>query len=377
MASPCRFAVWLAVKWLIPVVCLAIQPVVAFAQEQPAPAVTVAPAEMSDLRPSLAFSGRAAAVQKVEIRARVTGFLEAIHFTEGKPVKQGNVLFEIEDDAFKAAVTEVEGLLAVAEAEQKYSEIDYIRKEKLAKKGAVAQQDFDVAVANIGKVKGEMKRLQGVLDRAKLDLSYTRITSPFDGIAGLSAVDVGGLVGPETGALTTITRLDPMAVEFQVATADVVRLRQRRLQEGGPRASEGIVSLTLADGSLYPHKGRVNFVDAFASKGTDTVTLRAEFENPDGLLLDGALVDVALEQVEPALVLSVPQRAVQIDQLGSFVMVVIADSTVELRRVTVDRVTNGRSVISKGLEEGELVITDGLNKVRPGIAVDAATASGS
>jgi membrane fusion protein (multidrug efflux system) len=372
-----RLAAWLAVKLSFTVVCLTIQPFAAFAQEQPAPAVTVTPAETSDLRPSLAFSGRAAAIQKVEIRARVTGFLEAINFTEGKPVKRGDVIYEIEDDAFKAAVEEIEGSMAAAKASRKLAELDRKRKAKLAEKGNVAQAKLDEADASLGKAEGEMRRLQGVLDRAKLDLTYTRILAPFDGIAGLSAVDVGGLVGPETGALTTITRLDPMKVEFQVATADVVRLRQKRLQEGGPRASEGIVSLTLADGSLYPHKGRVDFVDAFASEGTDTVTLRAEFENPDGLMLDGTLVDVALEQAEPALVLSVPQRAVQRDQLGPFVMVVITDSTVELRRVTVDRVTNGRSVISKGLEEGELVITDGLNKVRPGIVVDAATASGS
>jgi membrane fusion protein (multidrug efflux system) len=372
-----RLAAWLAVKLSFTVVCLTIQPFAAFAQEQPAPAVTVTPAETSDLRPSLAFSGRAAAIQKVEIRARVTGFLEAINFTEGKPVKRGDVIYEIEDDAFKAAVEEIEGSMAAAKASRKLAELDRKRKAKLAEKGNVAQAKLDEADASLGKAEGEMRRLQGVLDRAKLDLTYTRILAPFDGIAGLSAVDVGGLVGPETGALTTITRLDPMKVEFQVATADVVRLRQKRLQEGGPRASEGIVSLTLADGSLYPHKGRVDFVDAFASEGTDTVTLRAEFENPDGLMLDGTLVDVALEQAEPALVLSVPQRGVQRDQLGPYGMVVITDSTVELRRVTVDRVTNGRSVISKGLEEGELVITDGLNKVRPGIVVDAATASGS
>ena len=362
---------------LLSIMCLATQVESARAESPPPPAVTVASAEMSDLRPSLGFSGRAAAIQKVEIRARVTGFLEAVHFIEGKPVKQGDVLYEIEDDAFRAAVEEIEGSIAAAEASRKLAELDRKRKAELSEKGNVAQAQLDVAVATLGKAEGEMRRLQGILDRAKLDLAYTRILAPFDGIAGLSAVDVGGLVGPETGALTTITRLNPMTVEFQVATADVVRLRRKRLEEGGPRASEGVVSLTLADGSPYPELGLVDFVDAFASEGTDTVTLRAEFENPDGLLLDGALVDVTLEQVEPEIVLNVPQRSVQRDQLGPFVMVVMADNTVELRRVTVDRVTNGRSVISEGLKEGELVITDGLNKVRPGIAVDAATASGS
>lgn len=348
----------------------------AVAQEQPKPAVVVAPAEISDLRPSNSFTGRAVAIQRVDLRARVVGFVEAIKFTEGASVKSGDVLYEIEDGSYRATVQEIEGSLQAAQGQLSLAQLERERQAQLVARDAVARSQLDIAEANLTKAEGEIKRLNGSLDRAKLDLSYCKITAPFDGVVGLTAADPGALVGPTTGPLATLTRLDPMTVQFPVATAQWVRYRQSKQGSDNSSADTGAraatVTLRLADGSPYPQAGQINFVNAEVSRGTDTVLVRAEFENPQGLLLDGALVSVNLEQAEPVLVLSIPQRAVQRDQLGPFVMVVGADEKVELRRVTVERTTNGRSVISQGLKEGELVITDGLNKVRPGIAVDAA-----
>ncbi len=344
------------------------------AQQAPAPAVVVEAATVTDLRATTDFTGRLVAIQKVDIRARVTGFLESVNFTEGKPVKAGDVLYRIERGAYAAAVAETEGAIRSAEAERRLAEIERDRKVQLVAKQTVAQSELDVAEAQLGRAQGEVERLRGTLSRAELDLSYTEIRAPFDGIAGLSALDVGALVGPDSGPLTTLTRLDEVQAEFPIATSILLDHRER--VKRGEASNEKTVSLTLPNGSVYPLKGDINFVDASVSQGTDTVTVRAAFANPDGVLPDGALVRVAIEQNQPQMVLTVPQQAVQRDQAGAFVMVVGADSKVEMRRVEVSRNGQGKVVIASGLNEGELVITEGVGKVRPGITVDAAQAGG-
>ena len=166
--------------------------------------------------------------------------------------------------------------------------------------------------------------------RAELDLSYTRIVAPFEGMVGLSAVDVGALVAPDSGSLVTLTRLDPINVEFPVATA--AYLRYREAEQRGEVGREANVQVILPNGTTYPKRGKINFVASDVAQGTDTVIVRAGFDNPDAVLLDGALVRVTLEDTTPQNVLAVPQQAVQRDQAGAFVMVVGKDSTVELRR---------------------------------------------
>ena len=342
--------------------------------QTPPPAVVVAPAEMTEVRESAGFTGRVRAIQRVDVRARVTGFIEEVAFREGSEVEAGAVLYRIEDDDYRAAVAEIEGQIEAAEADRRLAQLERDRKAELVRRQAVAQNDLDIAEAELGRAEGTIVQLNGTHERARLQLSYTVINAPFAGIAGLSTVDVGALVSPDSGALTTLTRLDPIEVTFPVATA-LVLTYQEQVQRG-EASREATVRLTLPNGTPYPLAGDIDYVSADVAPGTDTVTIRAIFENPDGTLLDGMLVRVSLEAREGTEALTVPQQAVQRDQAGAFVLVVDADSKVELRRVEVGSASLGRTVVRGGLAEGENVIVEGVNKVRPGIVVDAAVAGG-
>ncbi|MFU0507155.1 efflux RND transporter periplasmic adaptor subunit [Pseudaminobacter sp. NGMCC 1.201702] len=343
-------------------------------QAAKAPAVVVAPAKLMDLRESIGFTGRVVARQKVDLRARASGFVEAINFTEGENVAKGTVLYEIEDGAYRAALQEIQGSIAAAEGQSRLAMVDRDRKAKLLQRQTGSLADLDAAEAQLAKSEGELTRLGGSKSNAELNLSYTKIIAPFDGNLGLSAVDIGALVGPDSAALVTLTQLDPINVEFSVATATYLRFRER--QQKGEIGNEANVQLVLPDGSTYPSKGTINFVSTNVAQGTDTITVRAGFDNPNSVLLDGALVRVQLEQSQPQEVLAVPQQAVQRDQTGTFVIMVGGDSVAELRRVDVARNAKGQAVIAKGLEEGDLVITEGVGKVRPGMKVDAGQATG-
>ncbi|WP_331371468.1 efflux RND transporter periplasmic adaptor subunit [Sinorhizobium chiapasense] len=346
----------------------------ALAQQAPAPGVIVAPAAIMDLRESADFTGKVVAIQKVGIRARVSGFLEAVNFKEGDKVPAGALLYQVEDGAYRAAVQEIEGQIKAAEAARQLAVLERDRAQQLISSNTISQARVDTANAELAKAEAEIVRLNGSKQGADLNLSYTKIIAPFEGITGLTSVDVGALVGPDSDALVTLTRLDPIYVEFPVATAIFLEYRQRALR--GEVGRDANVELLLPDGTTYPKKGTINFVSSNVAQGTDTVTVRAEFENPDYLLLDGTLVRVTLEATDKQEVLAVPQQAIQRDQQGAFVMVVGAGEKVELRRVDVQRTARGQAVIAKGLKEGERVITDGVGKVRPGIVVDAALATG-
>ncbi|WP_075290528.1 efflux RND transporter periplasmic adaptor subunit [Pararhizobium arenae] len=355
-------------------VAVALLPIAGLAQQAPAPAVIIAPAKIMDIRQSVDFTGRIVAIQKVDIRARVSGFLEKINFTEGQKVTAGTVLYEVEDGSYAAVVQQSEGALAAAQAQYDLAAIERDRQKQLFASNTTPQSKVDIAEAQLKKAAADLTSLEGSKAKADLDLSYTKITAPFDGVVGLTTVDDGALVGPDSGALVTLTRLNPIYVEFPVATA--LLLQYRKDVTDGRYSGGANVNITLPGGMAYPGKGTIDFIASNVSQGTDTVIVRAQFDNPETTLLDGTLVRVNLEQADKQEVLAVPEQAIQRDQQGAFVMVVGADKKVELRRVDVARTSRGQAVISTGLKEGENVITDGVGKVRPGVTVDATPAVG-
>jgi len=340
--------------------------------QQTVPQVFVAEAALADVAEAVTFNGRVVAVQKVDIRARVSGFVEEIGFIEGRAVAEGDVLFRLEDDTYRFALDQADAQVAAAQAAAELARLERDRQQELVARDAAATAVLQRAEADFAAKEAEVRRLTAIRDQAALNLSYATITAPFDGRVGLAAVDVGALVGPETGALLTLVRVDPMTVEFAVPERQLLAFQAAN----GAGTPTGTIRLIRADGSDYPHDGTFDFADVEVNQGTDTVMIRAVFPNPDGALTDGALVSVTLtaDPGEPAL--TVPQIAVQRDLTGAFVLVVDDAGVVEQRRVEVARQTQGVAVISGGLEPGERVVTEGINKVRPGITVDAALAGG-
>lgn len=336
------------------------------AASAPPPAVTVIRVTTAEIRPATTFTGRIEGKEKVELRARVEGFLEKRLFTEGANVKSGELLFGIEKGLYQAAVDQAKAALLTAESTLKLADLDVERQTQLFQRNVSAQATLDQATARQGEARGNMLAQRATLEKAELQLSYTDVTSPIDGRIGRASISVGNFVGPSSGVLATIVSQDPIYANFPVTQREMLAVRK---EQSANNTGPFVVYIQLADGSRYPSPGKIDFVDNTVNQGTDTVVVRAIFPNSNGVLVDGQLITVVVETGKGESALVVPQQALQVDQAGPFVLVLDKDNKIQVRRVDVDSVRGADAVIRKGLEADELVVTEGIQRVRPGQVV--------
>ena len=348
-----------------------------FAQDAPAPKVAVAAAYIEELADQAIFIGKGEAVDKVDLVARVSGFVDKIHVRDGDEVAAGDLLFEIEPEVYQAALTARQADLAQAEANLRLSEVELVRKTELFERDVGTEADRDVALANNEVAKAQVEIAKAAIEQAQLDVDYTKVHAPFEGRVGRVAVSVGELVGPGSVPLINIVRTAPIYAEFSLTEKQLVSVMERHDAEVAELADEGKapdVFAILPTGDELDEVGRIVFADNRIDPTTGTITLRAKFENQRGLLLDGAFLNLRIASAEPSKVLMIPQAAVQRDQRGDFVLVVGQQKTVEQRYLTLGRQVEAAVVVEDGMREGETVIVEGLQRVRPGVEVDAVLA---
>lgn len=329
--------------------------------------VGVVKAELRSINPSADYVGRIDAINKVEVRARVKGFLDEVLFTEGDTIKAGTALYQIEQGLFQADVESAQGALDKAKASLTLAQLQRQRAEDLLSRASGTVVARDQAIAEELSAKGGVLSAEANLSTARINLGYTRITSPIDGKIGKTAITKGNVVAPDSGVLTTIVSQDPMYVSFPISQ----RALTEAAEKGGKRSADELtVTLKFSDGSSYDQSGKLNFIDVSVNRSTDTVLARATIPNPKGALIDGQFVRVTLQTTAPEEKVLVPQSALIADQQGTYVFVV-EDGKAAVRRVVPNASVGADIIIESGLKGGELVIVEGLQGVRAGTAVRA------
>ncbi len=339
----------------------------------PPPSVVVAEVVQKTVPIYSEYVAQIEAKETVEIRARVQAYLAAQHFTEGTIVKKDQLLFTLDPREYEAKLQQAKAQLEGAQARLGKAETDERRLKPLAERRAVPQQDYDNAVANLETARAGVSAAKAAVVGAELDLSYTTIRSPISGLIGKRLVDPGNLVGKgEATLLDTVSSVDPIRVSVTVSEAEYLRLLS---QQAEGRVAIGVpLELVLADGSVFPHKGKMVFVDRAVDIKTGTLTGIAEFPNPNAVLRPGQFgrVRASIETAENAIL--IPKRAVQEIQGMQTVLVVGADNMVALRTIKPGESVGQLLVVQDGLKPGERVIVDGVQKARPGTKVNPSAA---
>lgn len=338
--------------------------------EVPPPSVTVAPAVTGSVISESEIIGQAVAYDSVDLIARVDGFQMKTCFEYGQFVKKDQMLFEIEKDQYQAKVEAAQGALAKAQAQAKNAEINFRRQKTLFEQNAVAEKNFDDAEQIFGEAKANVLSTQADLDMAKINLGYTDIKCPFDGKIGIASYSDGNFVGPASGKLANVVRINPMYVQFYVSEVDVINLSIERLKNNSDSMKEYIkVRLQFQNGVMYKEDGTLTFADNTINTSTGTLLVRATFQNPDKMLIPGMYMKVFLVDKRQLESLLIPQPAIQESQAGKSVLVVGKDSKVSQRMIKTGIKSGARIQVTEGLQAGELVIVEGLQKVRPGQVV--------
>ncbi len=339
--------------------------------ELPPPEVYIKAATQQDVPVVMELVGQTTGSLDVEIRARVEGYLEGIHYQEGQQIKKGDLLFTIEPNTFQSVVSQRRADLVSAEARLMLADIEVNRLRPLAENQAVSRQTFDSALSMQKTSRAAVDSAKAALDKALLDLSYTRITAPTSGLADFAKVKPGNLVGRgDSTLLTTISNVDPIHVVIGMQERDYLMLAERA--KNGSKPLEGknapIAELVLSDGSIHPAKGYFDAVQRAIDPKVGTISVRAVFPNPDRTIRPGQFVKVRFDFDTVKNAVLVPQRAVQEIQ-GSYQLAVVVNGKVQIRPVKMGPRHAQEWVVSEGLKPGEMVVVEGIQQAKPGVSV--------
>ena len=337
--------------------------------------VTVAPVRSQDVSTSAEFIARVVAIQKVDVQARVAGYLQQVNFSEGQDVKQGALLYVIEPGLYEAALASAQAQLKQAQAMLRNAQLNYDRNAALLRRGNAAQATVDQAQAQRDTANAQVAAAQAAVDTAKINLGYTRITSAINGRIGATAVTVGNVVGPTSGTLATVVQLDPIRIVYSVNQRDLVAFKQKNPNASQEQLNSRFVpGLRLPDGSMYGQTGRIEFISNTVDPATGTIAVYADFPNPSALLLPGMVATAVVRPEEAHHALTVPVAAVQQDQQGRYVLTVDQHGHAVQRRIEVGPQVKQSWVVTSGLQQGEEVVVTGVQKIRPGEVVKAVPA---
>lgn len=347
------------------------------AQDGPAksgpPPVSVAAAIEKEIIDTEEFPGRIEAVEQVEVRARVTGYIQSVNFKPGAEVRKGDVLFQIDPRPFENEVARTEANLANMRAQAELARIELARSEKLLAEQATSRREYDDASARVRSLEAQLRANQAALDTARLNLSYTRVTAPISGRVGKAEITVGNLIQgevPNSPLLTTVVSLSPIYAAFEIDERAYLKYA------GAARApaSNLPIAVGLANEEGFPHAGRLEFVDNRVDARSGTGRMRATLDNTDGRLAPGLFARVKIgDSARPRRAVLVSDRAIGTDQSKRFVLVVNGARIAQYREVRIGRVVGGLRVIEDGLRPGELIVVNGLQRVRPNTPVTPQT----
>lgn len=340
----------------------------------PPPEVTISPVVSREVADSAEFTGRTEAVETVDVRARVTGYLTEVHFTDGDEVKTGDLLFQIDPRPFQAALENVEGQKAQWEARLARAKADVERYEKLVPTGAATPQDLDKAKADMGEAVAAIQSAEATIDRAKLDLEFARITAPIGGQVSRAMITKGNLVRGDSELLTSIVSLDPIYVYFDVSERDLLRFRENAraarpsdARQPDIRALQIPLHLGLANEEGYPHEGVIDFADNRVDPSTGTIRVRGTFDNANRVFKPGLFARVRVPISAPYRAVLVAERAIGIDQGMKYVLMVDDKNIVRQQFVELGALQDdGLRVITAGLTPDAMVVVNGLQRARPG-----------
>ncbi|MCG2591978.1 efflux RND transporter periplasmic adaptor subunit [Ramlibacter sp. XY19] len=339
----------------------------------PAPQVSVATVSETDVAAWDEFSGRIEAVERVEIRSRVAGAVQAVHFREGALVRQGDLLITIDPAPYQAEVERAEAQVAAAQARQAQAQSEHARAQRLWEESAIAQRELEERVNAAREAGANLRAAQAQLQGARLNYSYTQVRAPVSGRIGKLEVTPGNLVaaGPGAPVLTTLVSVSPIYASFEADEQVIVRALKDL--PGGASARQLIerIPVQIGTGATAdtPHAGRLQLIDNQVDAKSGTIRLRAAFDNKDGALIPGQFARVRMGQARSTRAVLVTERAVGTDQEKKFVLVVGEGNKAEYREVTLGATSNGLRVVTSGLKPGERVVVNGLQRVRPGVVV--------